>query len=456
MKRSRDLFRVQKALLIFLKYPAPGRVKTRLSRETGAEKAVEIYEKLLRRTLGVVCDLKRKAPEIRVTLFYAPQDPPQKLMSKFRGPWELRPQEGEHLGRRMANALRSAFAEGAGRVVLIGSDLADVESGDIEEAFRRSAENVVVLGPAADGGFYLVGTGRPIDRAFDFSSWGTGEVFARTARELEAEGFHLHLAPKRNDVDRKCDLERLDRDPLFMDSLSVILPTLGDAEKLSPLLQHIEESLWPGDEILVVQGGAFERASLHRKSPVLTILKTSKGRGIQQNAGAMISRGNLLFFLHDDTVPPPEFAYLIRRACRDWPSVPGCFRLRFMPSNLSLELIATWANLRTALFGLPYGDQGYFCRKELFERAGGFTQKYLMEDVALIRNLRKISRGGRFLSILPAYVSTSPERYLRKGVLKASLQNHSIFFLSALGRNERDLHRKYYGSQTGEDSQRTK
>ena len=433
------------AFLIFLRYPVPGKVKTRLSAEVGAEKAAGIYEKLLRRTLGIACDLKRKSPRVRIILYCTPHDPIQKLMNRFRGPWEFRPQEGAHLGHRMANALRAAFEEGARRAVLIGSDLADVEASDIEEAFLNLREKVAVLGPAADGGFYLVGTDRPVRSPFDFSTWGTSEVFSRTSREFEAEGFRVCLAPKRNDVDRKCDLERLDRDPLFKDSLSIIIPTLTQPEKLSPFLQYLEDSIWPGDEILLVQGTAFEKTALHRLSPVLTVIKTLRGRGIQQNVGAMLSTGDILFFLHDDTIPPPEFPYLIRTGCRDKPLAPGCFRLRFLPSTRALELISGWANLRTALFNLPYGDQGCFCRRELFEKAGGFRRRYLMEDVEIFRKLRKVS-GASAVSIMSAYVNTSPARYLRNGVLRASLQNHSIFLLSALGRDERELYRKYYGA----------
>ncbi|MDR3567247.1 MAG: TIGR04283 family arsenosugar biosynthesis glycosyltransferase [Syntrophobacteraceae bacterium] len=435
------------ALLIFLKYPAPGRVKSRLAKEVGVEGAARIYEKLVRRTLGIACDVKRKSPQIDITLFYMPKDPLQGLVNKFRGPWKFQEQEGDHLGYRMASALRSAFAQGAGRAVLIGTDLADVEAGDIEEAFKNWGENVVVLGPAADGGFYLVGTDRAIDSPFDFTTWGTNEVFSRTAREFEAAGFRVHLAPRRYDVDQKSDLARLDRNPLFSDSISIIIPTLSETERLSPLLHYLENLLWPGDEIVVVEGGAFDKTALHRKSPALTVIKTIRGRGIQQNVGAMLSRGNILFFLHDDTTPPPQFAYLIRSSCRDKPKVAGCFKLRFRPSNRALDLISGWANLRTSLCKLPYGDQGYFCRKDLFERAGGFGRKYLMEDVEIVRKLRKIGGGARDISIMAEYVYTSPGRYLRNGVLKASLQNHLIFFLSALGCKETELYRRYYGSK---------
>jgi len=437
------------ALLIFLRYPEPGKVKRRLSEEIGSERAAEVYEKLIRRTLGVAFDFKLRAPESRIVLFHTPDDPFEKLKKKFKGPWEFCVQEGEHLGVRMDNALRAAFAAGARRAVLIGTDLADIEAGDIEGAFRNTGEKVAVLGPAADGGFYLIGTDRPVGAPLHSSVWGTGEVFSRTARELESAGFRVRAAAERNDVDRKRDLERLDRDIFFSSSISTIIPTLTEASKLSPLLLYLQESLWPGDEIVVVQGGASEKSGLMRISPSLTVVSTRKGRGIQQNAGAFLSRGTILFFLHDDTIPPPQFPYLIRSVCRDNQAVLGCFNLRFVPSTRALSMIAAWANIRTALFKLPYGDQGFFCRKEVFERVGGFGRNYLMEDVDLVRKFLKMSRGA--VSALPVPVYSSSDRYLRKGILKASLQNHSNFLLATFGRDERTLYRKYYEFEPPDD-----
>ncbi len=438
------------ALLIFLRYPEPGMVKRRLAETVGPQRAAEAYEKLIRRTLGVACDFKRRMPEVRITLYYTPVDSAEALRNKFRGPWEFCPQQGEHLGARMENALRAAFATGAHKVVLIGTDLANIEATDIEWAFGNTVEKVAVLGPASDGGFYMIGTDRPVDAPFRFTTWGTGEIFSRTARALRATGFRIRQAAQRNDVDRKPDLDRLDRDLVFSCSISVIIPTLTEAQKLSPLLTYLQNSIWPGDEIIVVQGGSFPKAAVRRISPSLTFAYTRKGRGIQQNIGAMLAGGQILFFLHDDTVPPPEFPYLIRQACLDDLAALGCFKLRFLPSNRALELIAAWANLRTALFKLPYGDQGLFCKKEVFEKAGGFGRSYLLEDVNLVRKLRKM--GRRAVSILPAPVYSSADRYLRKGILKASLANHRTFLLAALGRDERTLYRSYYHLDTGDDN----
>jgi hypothetical protein len=342
----------------------------------------------------------------------------------------------------MSNALRAAFATGARKAVLIGTDLADIEATDLKGAFRDTGEKTVVLGRAADGGFYLIGTDRPIDAPFRFSGWGSGEVFSRTASELAACGFRIRPAPQRNDVDSARDLDRLAADPMFAGSISLIIPTLTDPQKLSPLLDYLGNSIWPGDEIVLVQGGAFQRMVLSRISPSVTVARTPRGRGIQQNAGAMLAGGTILFFLHDDTVPPFDFPYLIRRACLDERAALGCFRLAFLPSGRALELIAGWANLRTLLFKLPYGDQGLFCKRDFFEKAGGFRRRYLLEDVDLAGKMRKIGR----ISILPVKAYSSPDRYLRKGILKVSLLNHFIFLLGALGRDELALYRMYYGS----------
>ena len=100
-----------------------------------------------------------------------------------------------------------------------------------------------------------------------------------------------------------------------------------------------------------------------------------RGRVLQLNQGAAAAQGNLLFFLHDDSQPPPNFADCIREGPGEDASNArplGCFQLAFSPSNPLLDGIARWANLRTRVFGLPYGDQGLFCRREIYEKAGGF------------------------------------------------------------------------------------
>lgn len=427
-------------LLVFMRYPEAGKVKTRLSGEIGAARAASVYEKLLRRTLGVVSDFKHQNPGLRVLLFHTPGDPVQNLEKKFSGPWGFYPQVGGHLGERMENAVDAAFSLGAKKVVLIGSDISDIEPGDLEEAFLKTGEGAAALGPASDGGFYLIGLDRKCGAPFDFTEWGAGDIFARTERQLARSGLRVETVPRRSDVDRPSDLPLLDSDPVLGKRLTVVIPTLDAPEKLSPLIDFLENRIWPGDEIIVVRGRPSGETGVTRKSGLLTHARCPRGRGIQQNFGAMLAEGDLLFFLHDDTIPPPDFPYHVRKLCGRKDVALGCFRLAFYPTSPSMGLISKWANLRTSMFKLPYGDQGLFCRRDVFEKAGGFRHRYMLEDVDLVK--RGLELGKQVMA--PREVHSSPDRYLRKGPLAASLENHMIMLLYLLGVSEKEIYSIYY------------
>ncbi|MCE5334228.1 MAG: TIGR04282 family arsenosugar biosynthesis glycosyltransferase [Desulfobacteraceae bacterium] len=426
-------------LLIFLRYPRPGKVKSRLASAIGAEEAARIYEKLVRRTLGVALEYLRTSPKTRILLFHTPEDPVELLRERFPGPWQFLPQQGEHLGARMHDAILSAFAQGARKVVLIGTDIADLDANDLTEAFEKTGGGAV-LGPASDGGFYLVGLDRPCPLPFRYEHWGSGDICRRTARALSSSGLDIRFGHQRKDVDRVEDLAVFHRDFSLRASLGTIVPTMKSPEALAPLIEYLEKRLWPGDEIIVSQGGSRSYRWNSLSTGVHHLLGPT-GRGIQQNSAAMLASADVLFFLHDDTFPPPNFPFLIRRACGDFKTSLGCFRLSFAPSPFPLRLVAGLANLRTTLFGLPYGDQGLFCRKSVFESLGGFRNKYLLEDLSLVRKCRLRGR----LDMLRESVLSSSRRYIDKGVLAACLQNQTIILLSALGMDEKRLYSFYYG-----------
>jgi hypothetical protein len=118
----------------------------------------------------------------------------------------------------------------------------------------------------------------------------------------------------------------------------------------------------------------------------------------------------------------------------------GCFGLRFTPSTPLLEIIAAGANLRTRYLRLPFGDQGIFCRREVFEKVGGFRNKHLMEDVEFVRECRSWGK----LMILPDPVYTSPKRYLERGVVRAFIENQLLMLLYRLGASDASLYSLYY------------
>lgn len=437
---------LRKALALFARIPRPGSVKTRLAKAVGPQEATAIYTRLLRRTLGIAAEFKHRFPRVEVFVFFAaepPDDPePARL---FPGPWEFLPQEeGPHLGRRMGEAMDRLMDRGFKEVVLVGTDLADLEVRDLGEAFESLADGSAVLGPALDGGFYLIGLSRPCPAVFDPPEWGTEDVCRRTEGLLGAAGFAVRRLTTRRDVDRPEDLPYLTCRPDLQSHLSVVIPTLKPASALQPLLESLAIGIWPGDEIVVVSPTDGQSSSFPSE-PFQVWEKTRcisapRGRGLQLHAGATAARGDLLFFLHDDCRPPPNFAHFVRKIASRIEYSLGCFQLAFDPSSQALDCIAQWANLRTRWLKLPYGDQGLFCRRETYLKAGGFRLPYLMEDVDFVR---RCGRLGKLL-IVPETIVTAPDRYLRKGVLRAALQNHLTMLLFHWGASNEGLYRFYY------------
>lgn len=479
-----------KAIAIFLRYPQAGKVKTRLAAGVGAEAAQRIYCKLLRRTLGIAADFKGANTDLEIILFCTPADKQQALAEMLPGPWWFAAQQGAHLGERMHRAIEQTLARGHRHVVLIGSDAADLQTTDFADAFQALAAGAAFLGPAADGGFYLVGLDRPCPAAFASSQWGGPEVFQRTRDLLTSAGFEVCAGALRKDIDRPEDIALIDAQPALRAKLSVIIPTRNSPAQLSPLLQTLETGLWPDDEIIV---SSSARPSLPKDEPPpsraresctglslpscrhkaeagifrglrapagtgltadgnsatkfatdhrVRIVHSPVGRGVQMNRGAQAASGDLYWFLHDDSVPPGQFAYHVRKLLTLPGKSLGCFLLDFSPSNRALELIARWANFRTVHCGRPYGDQGLFCRAEVFHQLGGFHKAFLMEDIDFVHRAKRF--GG--LLVIPEKLITSSARYLHGGVLRTSLRNHWTVLLHLAGVKDRKLYSLYYGT----------
>jgi hypothetical protein len=182
-------------------------VKTRLIPALGAEGAAALHARLVERTLMMA----EAAGDVEVELWCAPRpgDPFFRVLGR-RPRVSLRRQLGRGLGRRMENAFRRTLP-GAGAVVLIGTDCADAVAADLREAFGRLAAGAgAVIGPAADGGYWLLGLRSPCPAVFRGMPWGTAGVLAATRRALTAAGRGWSELPVRHDVDRPEDLAWLE------------------------------------------------------------------------------------------------------------------------------------------------------------------------------------------------------------------------------------------------------
>jgi rSAM/selenodomain-associated transferase 1 len=182
-------------LIIFLKAPRAGTVKTRLAESIGAFAAVAAYRQLVETLLASLQVLDE------VELRYSPDDAQAEIQPWLRPHWQARPQGEGDLGQRLQAAFAEAFASGANRVVVIGSDCPSVTPGDIHAAWEALVAHDLALGPARDGGYWLIGLRAPQSTLFQGIAWSTDSVFPETLQRAEAADLRVHLLRELADVD---------------------------------------------------------------------------------------------------------------------------------------------------------------------------------------------------------------------------------------------------------------
>lgn len=187
-------------LLIFTRNPVLGKCKTRLAATIGDGKALEVYKFLLNHTMGITTPLP-----VNKIVYYSETILQDDLWNPKIFNKEL--QSGGNLGERMLTAFKSGFQQGYKRIILIGSDVYDLNTKDLETAFSKLTENDAVLGPAEDGGYYLIGMTEFIPEVFKNKEWGTSSVLKATLNDLKDK--RLELLEPRNDVDLYEDIKNI-------------------------------------------------------------------------------------------------------------------------------------------------------------------------------------------------------------------------------------------------------
>jgi rSAM/selenodomain-associated transferase 1 len=194
----------RRALLVFVRAPEPGRVKTRLAAAIGDQAALRVYRRLAEHTLAEARALA--AEDVAIRVHYAPADSGDVVRAWLgTGPLYL-PQADGDLGMRMQDAFARAFADGAERVVIVGSDLPEVSASLLRHAFDLLDAHPAVIGPARDGGYYLLGLRKMIGGIFDGIEWSTSTVFQSTLKRLGAAGVDPAALEVLSDVDTVDDL----------------------------------------------------------------------------------------------------------------------------------------------------------------------------------------------------------------------------------------------------------
>ena len=222
---------------------------------------------------------------------------------------------------------------------------------------------------------------------------------------------------------------------------SIIIPVLKEQDRINSLIEHVHSQGYEGAcEIIVVdgdpQGGTIK---VIQDEDVISIT-SKKGRAFQMNIGAELAHGEVLIFLHADTKLPPNALEKISQVLEDAKYVGGAFDLGIGSDRLFLKYIAARARFRSRLNRIPYGDQAIFIRKSYFDKIGRFKDIPLMEDVELMRRIKK--RGDEIF-ILRDRVKTSARRWEKEGIFYTTLRNQVLVSLYYLGVRPDKL-AKYY------------
>ena len=219
--------------------------------------------------------------------------------------------------------------------------------------------------------------------------------------------------------------------------VSIIVPTLNEQEHLPATLTRVV--LAPGDELIVVDGGSTDDTVAIARRFTPHVFVRPPGRAQQMNFGAQQAQGDVLLFLHADTLLPPAGADLVRHVMQQSTAVGGAFYLAIAPSTPALRIVAWGVKWRTRLGKLPYGDQALFVRRTVFTALGGYEDVPFLEDVKLVLAMRKQGK----LAIIPQPVYTSARRWQREGVLYTTVRNIALVTLYFCGVSPTTLKRWY-------------
>jgi rSAM/selenodomain-associated transferase 2 len=225
--------------------------------------------------------------------------------------------------------------------------------------------------------------------------------------------------------------------------LSIVIPVLDESVNLARNLPRLV-TREPDAEVVVVDGGSGDD-SLETvvRVPSVQWVVGERGRGRQMNAGARVTHGDVLVFLHADTVLPGGAGAAIREALLDAAVVGGRFDVRLDSPRLLLAVVGWMMNQRSRLTGISTGDQAIFVRRTTFDAVGGFAEIPLMEDIDFTRRLKRCGR----LAALRLKVTTSARKWEREGIVRTIVLMWSLRLLYALGMSPARLHRWYYGQE---------
>jgi hypothetical protein len=417
-------------LILFGRYPIPGKTKTRLIPALGALGAAELQRRLTEKSLATILTPGRCPAPVE----FCHTGDSHARVRRWLGPRALRlsRQKGRSLGERMRLAIYGAMDQGCRQVVLLGTDIPQLTPDHLEAAFDALTRTDIVLGPSRDGGYWMVGLRCKAD-IFQGIQWGGPHVLDQTMALARKLGLTVSCLQTLDDIDTEADLinampSKKWRDPY----LSVIIPCLNEEKSIGWVIQSVQS---PDCEIIVADGGSTDKSVAIGRAGGATVISGPPGRARQQNAGAAAASGKVLLFLHADTLLPPDYGGQVFDTLMDHRVVAGAFHFKTDYDHWAMRMIEKSVQLRSSLFQMPYGDQALFMPKAIFEKIGGFPSTPIAEDLYLVRRLGRLGR----IALAPGAAVTSGRRWRNIGVWRTTLVNYMIAIGCIAGINPKKL-----------------
>ena len=192
-------------VILMLKAPRPGTVKTRLAKDLGYERATEIYRKLVEHQIAQL------PPEFDVEIYFAPVDAEQEMKGWLGNKFQFHPQSEGNLGDRLSASANEVFNNQTDGLIFLGGDCPHLTTEILMKCKRQMENHEVVIGPACDGGYYLIGIKKPWPQLFEGIDWGTERVQEQTLFRIRENALNYFLLPELEDVDDLASWERAKR-----------------------------------------------------------------------------------------------------------------------------------------------------------------------------------------------------------------------------------------------------
>ena len=209
-------------------------------------------------------------------------------------------------------------------------------------------------------------------------------------------------------------------------AISIIIPTLNEEHNIASLAENLVPF---NHEVIIIDGGSSDDTADRAMEAGFKVIHSTPGRGVQLNRGAQLAEGEILLFLHADTLLPADFEEQIYQTIGHKDCIAGAFHLAIEDGTFAMNFIAACANFRSRIWQLPYGDQAIFIEKKKYFELGMYPELPIMEDYLFISEAKK--HGTIYLA--GSSVFTSARRWKRLGVLHTTLINQCVILGYRLG-----------------------